>query len=341
MIKKNRMTKKLFLPLCFISGISLGQSFSTANEFQIGDRQPLFMCDSAAPSYNNIVGNGVTWDYSSYMKMQNPDRLDTIYANTNLTDYPNANKVNNIVGILKTYLNTSSSGRKIEGIEYSSGNLLVGDITLKFNTDNIDYMTYDFNFNDQKSDVFSGTMYSNLGTSSATGKSFSKFDGIGTLKLSSSVTKTNVMRHNLVDTVNSSVFGNNFQIIINQYDYYDFTTTKLPVFSYINIKIIQNGSNKLSDLNFVLNSVEPSGFVGIEEKEEISFQLYPNPSLETVNISSKNFDGTEHFEVFDMSGKSLIKTNQNEIQVASLKKGIYILQVEKDGRFIQQKFSKN
>jgi hypothetical protein len=54
-----------------------------------------------------------------------------------------------------------------------------------------------------------------------------------------------------------------------------------------------------------------------------NFNIYPNPVVNTLNIDVDNYDGD--FQVFDMSGKTLIKTTDKSIDVSKLNSGNYIL----------------
>ncbi|MCE3297178.1 MAG: hypothetical protein K0R65_2892 [Crocinitomicaceae bacterium] len=333
------MTRKLLFSFCVLSGFSFGQSFTAANEFAIGESQTMYMCDSAAPSYAGVTGTGVTWDYSSYMKVNNPNRTYSVTANTNTTDYPTCNKVVSIQGVLTTMYETTATERNIVGLEYTSGEAIPGTVVVKFSTDDLHVMDYDFGMGDQIVDAFSGSMTSSLGPSTATGNASSVVDATGTLILSSSVTKTNVVRHHLMDTINTTVFGQNIKLIISQYDYFDFVDNNLPLFSHVNIRIIQNGSNELSNMNFVLNSVEPPFFAGTDEQEKAAFSVFPNPAGNNLQIKG-DLNGSESFTIFDLAGKSVLNPASANIDISGLQPGVYVVQVEKDGVKSQQKFIK-
>ncbi len=299
----------------------------------------MYMCDSAAPSYAAVTGTGVTWDYSSYMKVNNPMRTYSVSANTNTTDYPTSNKVVNIQGVLTTMYETTSTERNIVGLEYTSGTAIPGTVVAKFNTDDLHVMDYDFDLNEQIVDAFSGSMTSSLGPSTATGAALSVVDATGTLILSPSVTKTNVVRHHLVDTINTTVFGQNIKLIISQFDYFDFVTNNLPLFSHVNIKIIQNGTNQLSNMNFVLNTEEPAYYVGLNEQEKSAYKVFPNPAGNLLQVSGE-LNGSESFTILDLAGKSVLTSSSAKIDISSLQPGAYVVEVVKDGIRSQQKFIK-
>lgn len=76
-----------------------------------------------------------------------------------------------------------------------------------------------------------------------------------------------------------------------------------------------------------------------EEFEKSKINIYPNPVKETIYLS--NIGETE-YEVFDIIGKSILKgkTNENQINVNSLLKGVYILKIRTEEKIFNQKFIK-
>lgn len=74
-------------------------------------------------------------------------------------------------------------------------------------------------------------------------------------------------------------------------------------------------------------------------EKDIDFLLYPNPTNDKIYISDF---GNFQYEIFDIMGKSILNgnTNENQINVKSLEKGLYILKIFKDGKVTGQKFIK-
>lgn len=79
--------------------------------------------------------------------------------------------------------------------------------------------------------------------------------------------------------------------------------------------------------------------LGLSDNTKEFLKIYPNPAKEVVYI--ENFSNIE-YEIFDIIGKSISKgiSNENQINVNSLTKGIYILKLKKDGEILKQKFIK-
>jgi hypothetical protein len=66
--------------------------------------------------------------------------------------------------------------------------------------------------------------------------------------------------------------------------------------------------------------------VGILEVDNnAAFNVYPNPSNGLVNISSSQ--NIAAVRIIDITGKSVVETNQTKIDVSTLNKGIYFVEV--------------
>lgn len=327
------MKKKLLFVATLISGISFGQSFTTANEPAAGATQLMYLCDSAASSYSSTIGTGVIWDYSNIGKMDNPDRIYTVLANTNTVDFPLSNKVVTIPGALTTYWETNTTERNVLGFEFNGGATL-GNITVNFDTDKMNQMVYDFELNDVINDVMTGSVKHSGGTSTCSGTSISTVDGMGTLKLSPTVTKTNVIRHRSTSNINTTVLIFNFDIKIDQFEYYDFVSN-LPLFSYTNIRIEQGGA-LVQSLNFVMNTELPTLIASLDENALNSVKIYPNPAQEVLHFSGSIEN--ESVSVSDMSGKVLMTgTTASSLNISALDAGVYTVRFENGS---QQKFVK-
>lgn len=73
----------------------------------------------------------------------------------------------------------------------------------------------------------------------------------------------------------------------------------------------------------------------IEEMGEISLYVYPNPVVNTLNVVGVEED--TYLSVFNLNGQCIKQEKGNLIDVTSLNKGVYILQVNnKFVKFIKQ-----
>jgi hypothetical protein len=80
-----------------------------------------------------------------------------------------------------------------------------------------------------------------------------------------------------------------------------------------------------------------------QQFEDISFDVWPNPTTDIVNIKSK-ISGEVDYEVYDLKGSQLIKgsldNGNGQVNVQHLQKGVYILKMINDDRSSVQKIIK-
>ncbi|MBP1645793.1 MAG: hypothetical protein H6Q16_1368 [Bacteroidetes bacterium] len=111
-------------------------------------------------------------------------------------------------------------------------------------------------------------------------------------------------------------------------DYY--TTSTLPNNSW--------GWGKVSALEAVKRAVD---LIGLKEiKEDIKFEIYPNPAKDVLNINSTK--DVNLIEIFDMLGRKQISKmgNHKQIDVSSLKRGMYIMSIGLDDKILRCKIIK-
>lgn len=83
---------------------------------------------------------------------------------------------------------------------------------------------------------------------------------------------------------------------------------------------IYNDSLNSSDVTQLTNSLSNSEF-----SKNLNFNLYPNPANDYVNI---NMEGDiNSVDVYSLQGQKVLSSNQKEVNVSSLSKGIYLLEV--------------
>jgi hypothetical protein len=88
-----------------------------------------------------------------------------------------------------------------------------------------------------------------------------------------------------------------------------------------------NGSNLLY---YVIEKNSPTYFSRIIQKSNLS--VYPNPATNKIYIEGLKFSNGMKFKIVDITGKIVLNDvmNDNQIQVESLKKGIYFLKIDSE-----------
>jgi hypothetical protein len=344
------MKKKLLFASLLLAGSSFGQGLTQANEPTIGTSIDMFLCDSFATNYANITGTGVTWDYSDIAGFEGELRNLTIVdptTTTNTADFPNATKAIIVENFLTTYWASTPTERNSPGFVFYEPTF--GEVKAIFNTDPQKLANYEFGINDELNDNFAGSLYFSLSglpqNPDATGTSFAKIDGEGTLKLNSSTTLNNVIRCITIDTLNTTVpFVGDIQLIRAQYEYYQLSTSNMPVFTHTTAKIVGTGAvDPLTEFTVVLSAVQPDHYVSISESEKLNFSIFPNPAKESLTIKG-DFNNASA-RILDQTGKTVQSldfiSSGMTIELNDIEKGIYFLELNVNGNSRLEKFSKN
>lgn len=125
---------------------------------------------------------------------------------------------------------------------------------------------------------------------------------------------------------------------------------------YLNNILIYTGSAvnslNINQLRFVHNNSLGSAYIdnikinseaalSVKDavKNDIKLSIYPNPATDIVKITTPN--KIKHVEVYNMSGKREDATfNGDQVNVSRLADGVYLLNVETEGRNFTEKFIK-
>jgi hypothetical protein len=81
-----------------------------------------------------------------------------------------------------------------------------------------------------------------------------------------------------------------------------------------------------------------------KQENLLSFSIYPNPSLDVVNVQLSNGTSEAKVKIYDLSGRLMktkfLKANDTKIDVNNLSSGIYYINVSTDDKIGSQKFIK-
>lgn len=109
------------------------------------------------------------------------------------------------------------------------------------------------------------------------------------------------------------------------------------------------GDTNVANIQIHHNSANPSRiilpgnntFLSVEDQDQHSFHVYPNPTSQALKIkSSMNYDAVL---IYDIQGKLMISQSgmEKSIDVSSLESGMYLIQIEINGQFLEKRFIKN
>lgn len=328
----------LYIGLLFSAfAFSQTPTLTQQNEPSIGETITMYECNSTFSNYSTINGTGVVWDFSSLQGASgNPTKIISVLA-PDVSDYSPATKMTNIPNFISNYWGSTLTDRTSYGFKFQE--TTIGDVIVKFNVDNEKLMNYNFAVTNNLTDTYSGKCFNSILTSPqgsvCTGTISSSIDGQGTLILAGSTTFSNVIRHKVVETTNTTFnyLTQTIPAVITrtQYDYYNTSgSVKLPVFSHITITI---SSVSTSSVSLILSSVNPIN-VGLTEVEKGIFLFYPNPTKGIVTLTG-DFSENASLVVLDQTGRKVAFLERVEngslIDLSEIEKGIYFVVITNHG----------
>ena len=95
--------------------------------------------------------------------------------------------------------------------------------------------------------------------------------------------------------------------------------------------------------NFQITATSLSDTAGVEDESLVTLNIYPNPAIDVLNISSQSIINT--VEIFNVLGQKVItmqvEDTSTEINVSNLNAGIYLIKYEINNSTSTKKFVKN
>lgn len=343
----------LFAAVTFMS-ISATAQFTQTNSPVIGDKINLYELDNTAPSYDATTGSGVTWDYSAVAgTVTTPTLLQVLAPGsaTNGNQFPNSQKAIELGSLLTTFLTTSSSDETAQGFYASLTGL--GTVTAVFGTgaDQETLYQYPMNLGSSVSDNFAGSFSATTSSNpplslsgTLTGSVTATFDGSGTLKLAHN-SYANVSRFKINENYNLSIslFGNNISIPVTrtQYEYYDFTKSRLPIFVYTDINANLSALGQGQQDTKAVYSLESPAVLGVNDvNSKTQVSVYPNPATNILNIQLPAVSSAAQVTIFDATGRQVyfnkLESSKTTVNVSGFSKGVYFVKIE-DGNQVTTK----
>lgn len=329
----------------FFSAFS--QSFTQLNEPQIGENLTLYVCDETFSNHDSDNGDGVTWDFSSITADANTTtKALSVESNSN-TSYVTSSMSTSIPSFLDTYWSSDGNGKTSQGFVYYTNDNSIGDFKIVFDSDEEKVMDYPSTLGASLTDNFTGT-FTNAqyasGGSPCTGSITSEIDARGTLILPGNNTYTNVLRHKVIETTNTTInlpfIGFTSVIVIRtQYDYYDLLSSSLPLFSYIDISY---GGVIDGQITLVLSSIAPGTAVSNPSTASLndlnqlsSVNTFPNPVKNSFELKG-DLVGSSELHIIDPNGREILSyeniSTGEKVDVSELLPGIYYVRLLNKGK---------
>ncbi len=131
---------------------------------------------------------------------------------------------------------------------------------------------------------------------------------------------------------NLADFQDGKSLIVDDWTYWDLSELK----GCKKIEFSCESSDNFTPYYFCIDNLSFGQTDGIDEKNTGKIAFYPNPTSDFITIS-QNFDLAE---IYDMSGKKMIATNNSTIDVTRLSNGVYVLKINDNNKIMTSIFVK-
>jgi hypothetical protein len=279
-----------------------------------------WQCDSSSVT-PGAAGAGVNWNFSAIATHSSIVTSYTASAGT-FTGYPSADiAVGSNPNDIYYYKSTSAD------LKYYGGNIVVAGFpaTITYSAPAINAI-YPMSLNTTSTAAIGGSLSALSNPGSFTGTSSVIADATGTIVLPSG-TYTDIVRVVTSQTINFTSPFVSGSIHRNNYEYYQAGGIKGALFT-ISTNTINTGTPSTQT---IVTRFKPST-VGIEKNSinEISLNVYPNPSSNYVNFTTESKNASAVM-VYDVTGKLVDKAEMNNgqlhLNVSSFAPGVYSYKV--------------
>lgn len=345
-------TRILIVALGLFGSYSFGQ-FTPDNAPQIGESKTMYVIDSLASNFTEITGDDVVWDYSEVTGYDSETREVRVIDPADTSNggvYSSSTKAFEMEDFFMSYMTESEDERRGQGFVFNAELLDIGAVSAKFNEDEV-LMTYPFEFGDEISGDFTGTVTLFLGAEATLpleGLSSIKVDGKGVLKIGETSIE-NVVRYAMRDTMYVYLgedIENSGRVLITrtQFEYYNHEISKLPLFIHTQVSFEEELEEGVGmSFAVVLSSVDPATS-SITENDMELITVYPNPATTEVSVSLPSTVQKVSVQVLDAQGKVVLENEVNEvsnkINISNLSRGTYTLQLRSEFGTITQSILK-
>lgn len=333
--------KKLLLSISVAIGLTgVAQTLTQANHAPaVGNLiYATYQCDSTGISPGS-TGAGQSWTYN--ISGLNTQQSYTTQASGNAAFNPADVAVTSATNNTSYYKSSSSN------LGYYGGDISIGaiDLTVKYASPAI-YAVYPMSLNTTTTSITSGsvTVFGQNGTFNGTCTVIA--DATGTLTLPSR-TFNNIVRVNTVQRLTANIGGFiTATITLNNYDYYDPTPSKAPIFTISTSTISSSvGGTSTQTITSVLKDYD---VVSVKENSKtIELSLYPNPATTFIELMTESKEAA-NVTVYDLTGKVVAKqameAGKTKVNLEHLSAGNYMYSVSdktnnilKTGTFIINK----
>jgi hypothetical protein len=287
------------------------------------------------------AGANQTWDYSALSFTNTPT---TNVSHTNLSDTPRGSSFPTA-----TYYEVAADGAeifyKVTGTTSSIlGNYSASQGTTIVNTDAENSLTVPFSYGETQNDTYGGTYVANSINVTKTGSNQLDYSGYGTLITSDGSYDNIPMLTSVADETH------NFEVSPGVFFPTRFVSTTYSwgypgehsfILAFIKIETYSFGSLVGTSISALKIEQTPTGL--FNAAEVTSAVIYPQPAKDKIKISTEKLQGQCIATVYNMNGDAVKSTettaidNSITMDVQSLNKGVYMVELNNEGQLFRSK----
>ncbi len=278
------------------------------------------------------TGTNKSWNFTSFVNsMANGSQTYVTSSSTpSASAFPGTNLAASDGSGYYDYYNSQTNNLDYLGAVDVPGN----DVTIFSNP--ITMMVWPFTFGTSNADALIGTETFSTSTFNFTGNMNISGTGTGTVTLPNGQIFTNCLQITRTYTyiITGSFTGT---ITVKEYEYWT-GAYRTPIIN-ISYSTIKQPTVTQKGFNITVNAIAN---VGIEETVggDGKVIVYPNPAKDIINVQLEENAIAQKLELFDMMGRSvLFVENANKINVSSLPKGVYLLNVKYKDHYMQKQIT--
>lgn len=337
------MKKTVITILSCISGFSfIAQTLNQSTHAPaIGDVYVFQYADpTTLPANLGNPGPGNTFNFASltvYPPTYTAQGI-SVASTGSASTYPSANVA------VKTGTDNAFYNSQSNKLEFYGGNFTFGGypVTLNFSTPAV-LGVYPMGLGTTNTNTVAGTINLSGNNGNFVGTVSFTANATGTLTVPGGQTYANVIRVQTNQLMTFTITFVQGTITVDQYDYYAPSYSNFPnpnnnwpVLTIQNSTVVSTvgGTSVQSTVTINSNYQTLSNEANHFTFNNSHVSLFPNPAKDFVTIMA---DKIKNIEIIDISGKKILETNKNTIDLTSFQSGLYFIRVETDSQSIIEK----
>ena len=99
-------------------------------------------------------------------------------------------------------------------------------------------------------------------------------------------------------------------------------------------ELVLRATSHGESIDFVINVIMHYVYDGVDDNEMAKLSVYPNPVHDVIYVGTNEGVALQRVEFFDVTGKMVVSSAENEISVSGLESGMYFVRITTDDRIV-------